>query len=97
MSFVFKRNIQSNYRIIRLSEKGSNNKLTCKKRKIHKIVHSYPTVITSGTGSKAEAAAQVGKDTVGMPHPSWYLAVQKKVVWFDVSVDKSKLVNGVYG
>lgn len=26
-----------------------------------------------------------------------YLAVQEKVVWLDVSVDESKLVNGVYG
>lgn len=49
-------------------------------------------------GVKAEAA-QMGKYTTGdaASHPPKYLAVQKKVVWFDISVDESKLVNGVYG
>lgn len=50
---------------ISLSEKVSNSKLTCKKKKkMYWIAHSSPTVITaSHTGVKAEAA-QTGKDTL---------------------------------
>ena len=68
-----------------------------KKKKIHQGAHSSPTVITtSRAGVKAEAA-QTGRDTLVSLHTSQYLAVQEKVVWFDVSVDEAKLVNRVYG
>lgn len=64
-------------------------------------LHSFPTVITTGSaGVKAEAAqtgSSLGHAATHPPYPPWYLAVQEKVVWFDVSVDESKLVNGVYG
>lgn len=68
-----------------------------KRKKIHQGAHSSPTVITtSRAGVKAEAA-QTGRDTLVSLHTSQYLAVQEKVVWFDVSVDEAKLVNRVNG
>ena len=50
---------------ISLSEKVSNSKLTCKKKKkMYRVAHSPPPVITaSHAGVKAEAA-QTGKDTL---------------------------------
>ena len=68
-----------------------------KKRRKYTRELTPPTVITtSRAGVKAEAA-QTGRDTLVSLHTSQYLAVQEKVVWFDVSVDEAKLVNRVYG
>lgn len=76
MSIIIKKAVQSNYRIILLSEKGSNSKLTCKKkererdREIYKAVPSSLTVIiTSGAGVKADTA-QVRKHTPACHSPS---------------------------
>ena len=84
-------------RKIKIMEFISRSYLKKKKKKIHQGAHSSPTVITtSRAGVKAEAA-QTGRDTLVSLHASQYLAVQEKVVWFDVSVDEAKLVNRVNG
>ena len=88
----FKRKNQSNYGIHKpfLPLK--------KKRKNTRELTAPPTVITTSHAGWVKAeAAQTDKDTLVSLHPSQYLAVQEKVVWFDVSVDESKLVNRVYG